>query len=61
MLKRNWIVVGVYYDDEGIFQVHCSVLDNTTKKAAINRMYDILCKDDNEFKLESKKYSRCVC
>lgn len=44
MFKKDWLVIAVYRN-QGRLRVFEMIIDNSTKKQAIDRVYDYLCWD----------------
>lgn len=50
MFKKDWLVIAVYRK-QGRLMVYEMIVDNTTKKKAINSMYNYLCWDKSGKKI----------
>lgn len=51
MFKKQWGVIGVYRTPNKKLNAVELIIDNTTKRKAINRMYDYLCWDTDGLKI----------
>lgn len=51
MLKKKWGVIGVYRTPNKELKAVEMIIDNTTKKKAIDAMYDYLCWDKDGLKI----------